>query len=267
MPLNDWFAGQHTIARQVLAARLTEGSDPLLIRTGSELVHWHHGRRRSTLLMTDRYDRAKAVNHVPAAMHLALRGRIGVSLTDAELTLLRELDADVAEAMGHLQDPEETMLAVCREHLRRILEEGSASVESMTEFAEAVQEPMGAVIGLATRAYLETLHAAVTNWTAGWDDDTWARLLVVICAGHAPRYKESTRTYFQRLLGESHGLGAKGEERVVYAEGIQTEDDAIQLGAEHLLNLELGLFFMKSSVGLQEDVLGDATRAILDELL
>ena len=54
MPLNDWFTGQHTIARQVLAARLTEGSDPLLIRTGSELVHWHHGRRRSTLLMTDR---------------------------------------------------------------------------------------------------------------------------------------------------------------------------------------------------------------------
>ena len=90
---------------------------------------------------------------------------------------------------------------------------------------------------------------------------------MVVCAGHAPRYKESTRTYFCRLLGETHGLGAKGEERVVYAEGAETEEEALRLGAEHLLNRELGRFFMKSSVALQEDVLGDATEAILDDLL
>ena len=137
----------------------------------------------------------------------------------------------------------------------------------MAGLAESTLQPMGAVIGIGTRVYLEALHEAVSGWSADWEPSTWSRLLVVICAGHAPRYKESTRTYFQRLLGETQGLGAKGEEQVVYAEGALTEAEAIRLGAEHLLNRELGRFFMKSSVALQEDVLGDAAKDVLDDLL
>lgn len=267
MPLNDWFTGRYTIARQELEARLTEAPDPLFIRTGPELVYWHHGRRRSATLMTEGYDRAKAISHVPAAIHLALRGRVGVALTERELSLFGDLDRDVVDAKRHLRGPENAMLKACHAMLERIREEQMASAEAMSAFAEATLEPMSAVIRIGTREYVEALHEAVSRWSEGWGEETWARLLVVICAGHAPRYKESTRTYFQRLLGETHGLGAKGEDRVVYAEGAETEDDAIRLGAEHLLNRELGRFFMKSSVALQEDVLGDASRAILDELL
>ena len=267
MPLNDWFTGRYTIARQELAARLTEAPDPLFIRSGPELVYWHHGRRRSATLMTDAYDRAKSVNHVPAAIHLALRGRVGVALTDAELSLLRDLDRDVVEAKRTLRGPENAMLNACHTFLERAIREESVGPEAMATLAETTMEPMGEVIRIGTRVYLEALHDAVTRWSRDWEEPTWARLLVVICAGHAPRYKESTRTYFTRLLGEAHGLGAKGEERVVYAEGAETEDEAIQIGAEHLLNRELGRFFMKSSVALQEDVLGDATEALLAELL
>ncbi|MAQ18987.1 MAG: hypothetical protein CMN30_29840 [Sandaracinus sp.] len=267
MPLNDWFTGRYAIARQELMARLTEAPDPLFIRMGPELVYWHHGRRRSTVLMTDAYDRAKSVNHVPAAIHLALRGRIGVALTQGEVALLRDLDADVVAAKRHLRGPENAMLNACHDFLERALKEETVGAEAMATLAETTLVPMHEVIRLGTRVYLEALHEAVQGWSRDWDEATWGRLLVVVCAGHAPRYKESTRTYFCRLLGETHGLGAKGEERVVYAEGAETEEEALRLGAEHLLNRELGRFFMKSSVALQEDVLGDATEAILDDLL
>jgi len=266
-PLNDWFTGRYAIARQAPPARLTEAPDPLFIRTGPELVCWHRGRRRSAVLMTGRYDRAKAISHTPAAIHLALRGRVGVSLTEHELAMLRELDDSVRADRQPANGPEETMLAVCHDFLERTLAAGTVGAEAMSAFADATLEPMGELIRIGTRAYLEALHDTVRRWTAGWDEGTWGRLLVVICAGHAPRYKESTRTYFTRLLGESHGLGAKGEERVVYAEAAESEEEAILLGAEHLLNRELGRVFMKSSVALQEDVLGDATTAILDEML
>jgi len=266
MPLNDWFKGRYIAARQELITRLTEAPDPLFIRTGPELVYWHRGMRRSTTLMTEAYDRAKAVSHVPAAIHLTVRGRVGVDLSDDVLALLRALDQEVVDIQSQLPGPENGLLRECHEFLERVIDERAATTEAMTSFAEATLDPMAEVIRLGTRVYLEALHAAVSRWSEGWDDETWSRLLVVICAGHAPRYKESTRTYFQRLLGETHGLGAKGEERVVYAEAVESEDDAIRLGAEHLLNRELGRFFMKSSVALQEDVLGDAARQILDEL-
>jgi len=267
MPLNDWFTGRYTIARQELEARLTEAPDPLFIRAGPELVYWHHGRRRTAQLANDAYDRAKAVSHVPAAIHLALRGRIGVAMTDVELSVLRGLRADVAEAGRDAGGTEGEMLSACLDLLGRALEDESVGPEAMTAFADAVDEPMGDLIHEGTRAYLEELHRTVTEWTDDWDEEEWARLLVVICAGHAPRYKESTRTYFLRLLGETQGLGAQGEDQVVYAEAVESEDDAIRLAAEHLLNQELGRFFLKSSVALQEDVLGDATKAILDAML
>lgn len=268
MPLNDWFSGRYTLARQELEARLTAAPDPLIIRVGPELMYWHHGRRRTARLMTDPYERAKAVSHAPAAIFLALRGRVGVALTADELSVLRDLDRDLLDEQTEDDSmAAQRMLAGCHDFLAGVITEESVGVDAMSAFAAAVLEPMSSLIHEGTRAYLEALHDTVSEWTERWDEQTWARLLVVICAGHAPRYKESTRTYFTRLLGETHGLGARGEAQVVYAEAIDSEDDAIRLAGEHLLNRELGRFFMNSSVALQEDVLGDATRVILDEVL
>ena len=42
------------------------------------------------------------------------------------------------------------------------------------------------------------------------------------------------------------------------------ERDALEIAATYLLNRELGRFFMGSSVALQEDVLGEAAKRLLD---
>jgi len=265
VPINDWFEGRYAIAREAIEARLFRGDDPMIIRTGEALILLHRGRRQTRVVLTEAYHRAKAVCHVPAAVYLLLSDHAGRALTDETLRHARALADELREEA--LEGEEAALVDCCVELLEEVTEQGNVTLDRLSRFASETQASMGAVIMNGTRAYLERLDETVETWTEGWDEDTWERLLVVICAGHAPRYKESTRTYFTRLLGETHGLGAKGEERILYAEGASSERDAMELAATHLLNRELGRFFMKSSVALQEDVLGDAAEAVLDDVI
>jgi len=261
--VNDWFEGRYAIARETIEARLFRGEDPVLVRTDAELVMLHRGRRRSEALIPERYDEAKAIAHLPAAVYLLLSGcgaeRLDAQTLELTRTMREELDAVAAEGDGAV------VLRACLEVLVGVLEEQHVPPDVLGALASRTEAPVRALIREATEVYVARLEAIVGTWTEEWTEREWERVLVVICAGHAPRYKESTKSYFQRLLGERHERGPAGEEQVIYAEGAAGERDALELAATHLLNRELGRVFLGSTVALQEDVLGDTTQDVLDE--
>ncbi|MGE0790488.1 MAG: hypothetical protein AB7S26_32725 [Sandaracinaceae bacterium] len=264
MPIDDWFAGRYAITRERIEARLLRGEDPLIIRLDAELVLLHGGRRRSEKVLTEAYDRAKAICHAPAAAYLLLDDPSDGPFPPEVVALARAMRDELVREAVDETGSERALLEVTAALLDDAASAGHVTEERLAAFSRDTEAPMREVIAHGVEAYLTRLDEVVTEWSSTWEASSWDRLLVVICAGHAPRYKESTRSYFCRLLGERHGRGAEGERQVLYAEAATDERAATELAATHLLNRQLGRFFMGSPVALQEDVLGDAAKRILD---
>ena len=91
--------------------------------------------------------------------------------------------------------------------------------------------------------------------------------LLLICAGHQPRYRETAKQYFQQLLQEKVGPDARFENRVIYAESIREIPAALDLLARHIVDQKASVVFFDHPTRLQKDMLADAATRYVKELL
>jgi hypothetical protein len=99
-------------------------------------------------------------------------------------------------------------------------------------------------------------------WKHRLTDADWRRLRVIVMGTQLPRRGNLAVQYFARLFGET-GEG----DRVVYAEAIFDEARALDLLGTRLLDTRIGTAFFDDPSRMHRDLLSDAARAYLDELL
>ena len=114
----------------------------------------------------------------------------------------------------------------------------------------------------ATRAQLDATHARVSAWRRDLSPEEWNQLRVVIIGPHMPRQDLVVTQYFLRLLHEP----AEGR-RVVYAESLWEEPQALDLLGTHLLDGSVGEAFFGDYMRMHRDLLGDAAGQYLLRLL
>jgi len=266
LPLDEWFRLRYAMRRESIRKRLLEGADPVLIRVEDELVFLHDQRRRSEAIHPSDYHAWKSICHVPLATYIWLSELTDRPITPEDAGRLRHLVADIDAARPKADPPGRAILDATRGMLRSCLELGVVQSDALARMATETRHPMHTLIEYATRTELLVLDDAVQRLTRDLTSDEWSRLYVVVCANHQARYKESTKLYFQRLLGEDHGQGAQGERRIVYSESAASEHEALDLLATHVFERELAATFLGSPDALQRDLQGDAATRVLDEL-
>ena len=114
----------------------------------------------------------------------------------------------------------------------------------------------------ATRAQLDAIHAQVSAWRRDMMPEEWNRMHVVIIGPHMPREDLVVTQYFLRLLHEP-----REGRRVVYAESLWQEPQAMDLLGTHLLDGDVGEAFFGDAMRMHRDLLGDAARQYLPHLL
>ncbi|HLY16036.1 MAG TPA: hypothetical protein VKR61_02370, partial [Bryobacteraceae bacterium] len=114
----------------------------------------------------------------------------------------------------------------------------------------------------ATRAQLDATHARVSAWRRDLSPREWDQLHVLIIGPHMPREGLAVTQYFLRLLHEP----TEGR-RVVYAESLWAEPQALDLLATHLLDGSVGQAFFGDYMRMHRDLLGDAAGRHLPTLL
>jgi hypothetical protein len=114
----------------------------------------------------------------------------------------------------------------------------------------------------ATRAQLDAAHAQVSAWRRDLSPQEWDQLHVVIIGPHMPREKLVVMQYFLRLLHEP----SEGR-RVVYAESLWEEPQALDLLGTHLLDGSVGEAFFGDYMRMHRDLLGEAATPYLTRLL
>lgn len=118
-------------------------------------------------------------------------------------------------------------------------------------------------------ASLQELHRAVESTrtrVAAFDPSAWESALVVVGVMHQARAREIGIQYFERLLGERAGEGARNERRMVVAEHMTAPADQLGLLAAHLVDEGGAAAVFGDPLRLQWDALGDLDARTLDLL-
>ncbi len=274
--VNQEFHATYTRLLDSTRRKLGRAGQPVMIVNGDDLIFLNGGASETAQSSPEEYHRLKASSHLAFGSYLSFlsleRGPLGED--DRRVIERKILMAEEAlEGLGHGEvaaESAETHRSVLEETLyilRTVVEEEYLSASAPHDYARRIAPLLLESASTAARLELDRLHELVSAWRELLSEEEWKSLHVVICSGHQARYREATKQYFQRLLGEEEGVGAEREDRVIYAEAITDEESALELLAEHIIDEKASFAFFDHPTRLQQDLLADATEAYLDEIL
>ncbi len=270
-PLNDGFHAEYGRARDS-AAR--EG--PVLVLIGDELTLVRGDASappRTSTVARRVFHAVKSIAHVPTAVFVVLRRARGgdAQRRDEAEQALGRIATLVDAALGTLADdvPDPAAQRECREMLERsrdfvqqALRTQLAIDEATLEtFAFALGPAMLSLIDFSTREQLAGLDASAREVFATLTAAERSALHVVVAGNHQARARSLGMQYFERvLLGETRDV----EERVTYAEAVDTVAAAVELVGTQRLDRVMARAFFGDEMRMQRDLLGDAAARILD---
>ncbi len=264
--LNNAFRAAYADAK----SRVLVSSDPTLIVNGDHLALLRDGRRVEANVGAAIYEPVKTMAHLPLAIYVALTPGDGAVDDDRFKTLagLRELIPPAEASLDTLK-----LSAATLARQRQIVTASLAFLDDVAgkrRFASSML--MAFTSGMAplvmenvteaARAQLDATHAQVSAWRRDLSPREWNQLHVLIIGPHMPREDLVVTQYFLRLLHEP----SEGR-RVVYAESLWEEPQALDLLGTHLLDGSVGEAFFGDYMRMHRDLLGDAAKEYLPRLL
>ena len=264
--LNDAFRAAYAEAK----SRVLRSSGPTLVVSGDHFSLLRGGRRVEANVAAPIYDPVKTIAHVPLAIYVTLTPGEGGVEDDRLQTLakLRELIPPAAAALDGVKLPAETLarqkkiVAKSLAFLDEVAGTRRFARPQLLAFTHGMAPLVMQNVREATRAQLDATHAQVSAWRRELSPEEWNRLHVLIVGPHMPREDLVVTQYFLRLLHEP-----KEGRRVVYAESLWEESQAMDLLGTHLLDGSVGEAFFDDYLRMHRDLLGEAAREYLGRLL
>jgi len=264
--LNNAFRAAYADAR----SRVRKSSGPTLIVNGDNIALLREGQRVEANVGTPIYDPVKTIAHIPLAIYVILTPGDG-AIDDDRLRTLAGLRELIPPAEGSLDGLKLSADTLARQ--KRIVASSLAFLDDVTlrrrsarplllAFTRRMAPLVMENVTEAARAQLDATHARVSAWRRELSPAEWDQLHVLIIGPHMPREDLVVTQYFLRLLHEP----AEGR-RVVYAESLWEEAQALDLLGTHLLDGSVGDAFFDDYMRMHRDLLGDAARQYLPRLL
>jgi hypothetical protein len=276
--LNGRFLEAHARARKESCQQLE--SQRLVIRYSSGVLE---ARFRGKALpegqvdvLPREYHPVKDVSHAVFLVALILAERPG----DVRTAHARDALGATEAVMSELSDPAskawQLIPADQQERQRRILGATQRALTALVAgklddaaaraYFSSVQVDLRENIRAVARALVRGLHQAVQRVREQVDPRDWDSVVVVVGVAHQARAREIGIQYFERLLSEPVGEGARNERRLVVAEGMIRGPEQYGLLAAHLVDQAGASAIFNDALRLQSDVTAD-DGGMLDSLL
>lgn len=256
--INTTFHDAYGGLRDAVATR-----DPVFVFLDHALTIVWQGQQQRIAVSPQRYHELKSIAHAPVAAFALLRGARDQVLTPEQRSALERLSANVRDNMvARDLEPARITLDATAAFLDAVLTNGRVTAHSLEAFARKLGPTLLAVTDAATEVELAALHEAVEGALALLPQDRHAALQVVVVGEHQARERSLPMQYFRKRLREAAGA----EDRVAYAEGVQSVQEALQLVGTRRLDRIVAVAFFGDAKRLQRDVLGDAAKARLDAM-
>jgi hypothetical protein len=262
--LNNEFRVQY---RQALAATLAQAG-PVIVEEGDNLILIHNGERASVLVKPVEYHELKAVAHIPLALFIMLSFPQEANLSSDRLQRLRHYRELMEKARATLPARHFTSEQLARQQkifraslelLDEVLADGHVNAQRLGGFTREIGPLLLANVADATAMEMRDLYATAAAWQKQLTPAEWNALHMVMIGPHMPRDQECSIQFFERLFREPE----EGR-RIIYAEALWNEKDALSLLATHVVDEAAGEAFFGDPMRMHRDLLADAAKAYLD---
>jgi len=267
-PLLDTLNGEfRTEYQQALAATLAQPG-PMILEEGDNLILVRNGERTSVNIKPAGYHELKAVAHIPLALYVMLSFPPETTISADRRERLQHYHDLMISAYESLPRRHFTPVQLQRqkmifnaglELLRRALGTGEVSAAALKIFTRTVSPILLSNVADATALEMRELYATTAAWKKQLTPAEWNSLHVVMMGPHMPRDQECSIQFFERLFHERE----EGE-RIIYAESLWNEKDALNLLATHVVDESAGQAFFGDPMRMHRDLLADAAKAYLD---
>jgi hypothetical protein len=251
---NDVFRSAYHEAR----ARALASAGPVLLVDGDHLILIDGARREQVTIRDAQYHALKQAAHGPLGVFAALADVEG-PLPAGRAEILRGLRGALSRVPAPAQEPGELLSPVLRAEpietaltimlLDRVLKDGVSRRADLDQWARTVGPQLLAAAQKAATLELEAIDAATKRWQSALGD-RFLGVHVVVIGSHMARDHEIAVDYFLHMLGEQ----AEGS-RVVYAESLWLEQQALDLLGTHLIDAEIGRAFFGDAMRMHRDLL------------
>jgi hypothetical protein len=265
--VNQRFHDAYDRAREdVVAARplVIVLQDALILRRGD-------GRDRIEVVVTPPlFHVVKAVAHAPLAIFGLLHARAPGPIDDHETRhALARLQQSFAKSATALTDAGDgvavrlrAILARCQAFVQPLEAGGAHDPAQLVTFARALGPVLLEATHDATRLQLAAFSRVTQALLARLDTHERQTFEVVVAGVHQARARSLAMQFFGKLLHEPPDV----ERRLVYAENVTDEAQAVALMATRQLDRALAGAFFGHPERLQRDILGDAVQEQLATL-
>ncbi len=190
-----------------------------------------------------------------------------LSVIDAALAQLDDAKSPTTKLIPSARLPAQKRLLMATRGAVLAFSQGKLDDGAQRAFFTKVRPDLEENIRSVSGAFLRELHRRVEEARKKVDDPkAWANLVVVVGSAHQARAREIGVQYFERLLEEPVGEGARNENRLVVSESLWSPADQLGLLATHLVDQTSGELVFGDPLRLQWDVLADSG-GVLDALM
>jgi len=276
--LNAELRRAHQAARAEACGRL--GEERLVIRWafGKLEARWRGQLLAQLDLVPASFHPLKDVAHGVLLASLLFEAPPGPARDAKVAAAISAIDAVLAEVDGAgpasklipaEQIPRQgRMLERTREALARFAA-GTLTEAERRRYFEAVRPDVVESLRMMAEELLRSLDREVKEIrrkAEARDPRAWDSVLVLVVSVHQARARELGVQYFERLLAEPMGEGARNERRLVVTEGVFGEADQYGMLALHLVDQAASADVFGDPMRLQWDALGEPG-GVLDAVL
>jgi len=267
-PLLDGLNGEFRAQYQQALAETAAVAGPVILEEGDDLVLVRHGVRTTARVKPVTYHELKAVAHIPLALFVIMSYPADTNLSAGRVQSLRHYRRLMESAYQSLASRHFTAEQLQRQKeifsasfklLDGVLAQGHVNLQTLENFTRQIGPLLLANVAEATAVEMSALYVTAAAWKKELTPADWSALHFVMIGPHMPREQECSVQFFERLLHET----TEGR-RIVYAEALWNEKDALNLLATHEVDEAAGAAFFGDPMRMHRDLLGDAAKAYLD---
>jgi hypothetical protein len=265
LSMNETYRQLYAQEKKDIIAKL----GPVIVLTGDKVILLEGSKRRESAFTPATFTLYKAVDHIPLMIFLYLRDKTDKPLSVGQIEDLKAFIPIIGKSGQSLSGyhlPPDTVLRQKQlmdssiAFINKSASAGTVNSEDLRRFTAGLRKPLFANIDAAVEDELTALNNQVQDWRKEMTPQQWQNLRVVIAGSHMPREHSHFMQYFSALLKEKQ----EGH-RIIYMEGVATEQGALDLLATHLLDESIGVAFFGDEWRMHSDLLCDGGKHFLSK--
>lgn len=264
--VNEQLLKNYTLAKDEIRA----GLGPIIVCSGNTIA-LHKGKNiASVVVIKPRYTGLKEVAHITLGTFVLLTNHTDDDLSTTQIDKLKTYKTGIEQAASGLEKNEglapadnptqKELIDKTLTFLGNVIDAKRVSHADLQKYVRSCASPDMHNAYEAAGTQIAAMDEAVTKWHKAMTADEWKNLYVVIMTGHMPRQQLLSFQYFSKLLNQPQ----EGD-RIIVAEGLSEEQQAIDLLLTHILDRKIAVEFFQDPWRMHRDLLSDGAKEYLEK--